>query len=416
MKAEIIAVGTEILLGQIVNSNATVVARQLAELGIESTNQQVVGDNRERLEAALQLADSRADLIVLIGGLGPTEDDLSKQVVADHVGVTLATDDVALGKLAAWAEQSQHPMTPNNRVQAMYPAGATVLPNAQGLAVGALVSANTHRYVLLPGPPKELIPMVLDHLVPALAAQLGNHGVLASRVMRFFGIGESQLVSDLADLIAGQSNPTLATYINDTEVTLRITARADSTDAAQALIAPVADAVLAKVGAYYYGDGDDNTLEAVVVAALARTKTRITAAESLTAGAFMATLGNVPGVSDWFKGGWVTYANTTKAAMLDMALATIDRDGAVSEATAAAMATHALAQGEADLAVSLTGVAGPGPSEGQPAGTVWIGLAQTDKPVRTALFHLPGYRAAVRHRAVKSALFMVLQALGGPRQ
>ncbi|WP_125709440.1 competence/damage-inducible protein A [Lacticaseibacillus porcinae] len=411
MQAEIIAVGTEILLGQIVNSNASFLAKQFADLGIDSLNQQVVGDNPERMEQALQLADSRADVVVLLGGLGPTKDDLSKQVLAKHLGVDLATDQPAHDKLAHYAEQQHHTMTPNNWVQAQYPEGSHVLANHVGLAVGAVYEAPAHRYILLPGPPKEFKPMVLDQLVPYLLKVLGGNSVLQSKVLRFFGIGESALVTELQDLIEQQTNPTIAPYIKDWEVTLRITAKADSEAAAQALIAPMQKAVLDRVGQYFYGFGDDNSLAKVAVKALADHHLTLTAAESLTAGAFQSALGDVAGVSEWFKGGFVTYSNYTKALFLGLDEATINADGAVSEPTAIAMADGALAKADADIAISFTGVAGPGPSEGQEAGTVWIGLAQPGKATTATLYHFPGARADVRGRAVKAGLFTIYQAL-----
>lgn len=411
MRAEIIAVGTEILLGQIVNSNATFLAKQFADLGVDSLNQQVVGDNPERLEAAISLAETRADLVVLLGGLGPTADDISKQILAKHLGVPLVTDEPAHAKLAAYAKQQHHTMTANNWVQAQLPQGATPLTNTVGLAVGAFITTPAHRYVLLPGPPKEFKPMVLDQLVPLLTKILGGGAVLASRVLRFFGIGESALVTKLQDLIATQTNPTIATYIKDWEVTLRITAKAATQAEAEALIAPMEASVQQRVGAYFYGYGDDNSLAQVVVAALVAHHCTLTAAESLTAGAFQAALGDVPGVSTWFKGGFVTYSNHTKATFLKLDEAKIDADGAVSEATAKAMAQGALTQAEADMAVSFTGVAGPGPDDGIEAGTVWIGLARRDQAPQATLYHLPGARADVRGRAVKTGLFTVLKAL-----
>lgn len=411
MDAEIIAVGTEILLGQIVNSNASFLAKQFADLGIESRNQQVVGDNYTRLEAAISLADSRAELVVLLGGLGPTADDISKQVLAKHLGVELAVDQPAHEKLAAYAKQQHKTMTANNWVQAQLPAGATPLTNTVGLAVGAVAEAKGHTYVLLPGPPKEFKPMVLDQLVPYLLQRLGHGAAIESRVLRFFGIGESALVTELADLIDNQTNPTIATYIKDWEVTLRITAKAATKEAAQALIKPMADKVLARVGQYFYGYGDDNSLAQEVVKALAAHHATITAAESLTAGAFQAALGAVPGVSEWFKGGFVTYSNHTKALMLGLDEAAINQAGAVSEATAKAMAQGALKQVGADIAVSFTGVAGPGPDAGIAAGTVWIGVAAKGQAPTATLHHLPGSRQDVRGRAVKAGMFAVLQAL-----
>ncbi len=411
MRAEIIAVGTEILLGQIVNSNATFLAKQFADLGIDSLNQQVVGDNPDRLEAAITLAESRAELIVLIGGLGPTADDISKQILAKHLGVPLVTDAPAHAKLAAYAAQQHHEMTANNWVQAQLPQAAKPLTNAVGLAVGALATTPAHRYVLLPGPPKEFKPMVLDQLVPELMQIVAGGAVLASRVLRFFGIGESALVTKLQTLIETQTNPTIATYIKDWEVTLRITAKAETKAAAEALITPLEAKVQASVGEYFYGYGDDNSLAQVAVAALAARHCTLTAAESLTAGAFQSALGTVPGVSEWFKGGFVTYSNHTKAAFLKLDEAKIDADGAVSEATAKAMAAGALTQADADIAVSFTGVAGPGPDAGIEAGTVWIGLAKKGQEPEARRYHFPGARADVRGRAVKAGLFTVYQAL-----
>lgn len=411
MQAEIIAVGTEILLGQIVNSNASFLAKQFADLGIDSLNQQVVGDNPERMEAALQLADSRADVVVLLGGLGPTKDDLSKQVLAKHLGVDLATDQPAHDKLAHYAEQQHHTMTANNWVQAQYPQGASVLANRVGLAVGAVFEAPAHRYILLPGPPKEFKPMVLDQLVPYLLKKLGAGSVLASKVLRFFGIGESALVTELQDLIENQTNPTIAPYIKDWEVTLRITAKAASQAEAEALIAPMETEVLRRVGQYFYGYGDDNSLAQVAVAALADRQLTVTAAESLTAGAFQAALGDVPGVSQWFKGGFVTYSNHTKAQFLGLDEGQINADGAVSQATAIAMADGARAKAQADVAIAFTGVAGPGPDGGQEAGTVWIGLSMAGHKTTATLYHFPGGRADVRGRAVKAGLFTIYQAL-----
>lgn len=411
MNAELIAVGTEILLGQITNTNGAFLANQLAELGIDSLNQQVVGDNQARLDAAITLAEQRAEIIILIGGLGPTPDDLSKQTLAAHLGVALVDDAPALAKLKAYAAQQQQPMTPNNLLQAKYPAGATVLTNKVGLAVGAASVSQGKQYILLPGPPKEFEPMVLNQLVPYLLKSLGHDATMVSRVLRFFGIGESKVTTVLADLIAGQTNPTLATYIKPYEVTLRLTAKAADETAAKELLDPLEAEIQSRLGQYFYGYGDDNSLPQAVVKALAEQHKQVTAAESLTAGAFQATLADVPGVSEWFKGGFVTYSNHTKAAFLGLDEATINRDGAVSEATAKAMATGALAKAEADLAVSFTGVAGPGPNDGQPAGTVWIGLAQRGQEAQAQLFHFPGSRAAVRGRAVKAGLFWLLKTL-----
>lgn len=411
MEAEIIAVGTEILMGQIVNTNASYMAKQLTALGITSHYQQVVGDNGERLDKVISVAEDRADLVILIGGLGPTEDDLTKQTLAQHIGKPLVVNFDAIQKLIAWGEQQQKELTPNNRVQAMLPLDAEPLKNAVGLAVGAMTTFNNTQFVLLPGPPKEFEPMVQNELVPRLAAQLHSDAIIQSRVLRFFGIGESALVTQLKDLIDNQTNPTLATYIKDYEVTLRITASAGDEAAANALLDPLEAEIMHRVGQYFYGYGDSTELVDVVVNELKRQQLHVTAAESLTAGAFQATLGDVSGVSAVFDGGFVTYAPDTKASFLKLDQATLEQQGIVSEATAKQMATGALTQTDADIAISFTGVAGPDELEGQPAGTVWIGIAMRNQEPTATLYHFPGSRHDVRYRAVKTGLFDLLKQL-----
>lgn len=411
MQAEIIAIGTEILMGQITNTNGAYMAKQLATLGIASYHQQVVGDNAKRLADAISLAEQRSDIVILIGGLGPTPDDLTKQTLAAHLNLPLVEDAGAMAKLAARVKQQQRPMTPNNRLQAMYPQGAIVLANRVGLAVGAWVEQRQHAYVLLPGPPKEFVPMVDHELLPRLAKYSGHQEVLESRVMRFFGIGESQLVTDLSDLIANQTNPTLATYIKDHEVTVRVTASGKTQAEAAAKLEPMIGIIMDREGRYFYGYGDDNSLAQELVKALAASDKQISAAESLTAGAFQAALGDVPGVSAYFKGGFVTYALATKAAFLNIDARQLSEHGVVSEFTAKAMAEHARQRAAADIAVSFTGVAGPDRLEGQPAGTVWIGLAQLGEKPIAQVYHFPGGRNDVRKRAVMTGMMMVLKRL-----
>ncbi|QVI35436.1 competence/damage-inducible protein A [Lacticaseibacillus chiayiensis] len=411
MQAEIIAVGTEILMGQITNTNGAYMAKQLAALGIASYHQQVVGDNAQRLADAISLAEKRSDIVILIGGLGPTPDDLTKQTLASHLNLPLVEDADAMAKLTARVKQQQRPMTPNNKLQAMYPQGADVLVNRVGLAVGAWIKQKQHAYVLLPGPPKEFVPMVDHELLPHLAKYSGHHEVLVSRVMRFFGIGESQLVTDLGDLIAKQTNPTLATYIKDHEVTIRVTASGKTQTDADAKLEPVIGTIMDREGRYFYGYGDDNSLVKELVKALAATDKQITAAESLTAGEFQAALGDVPGVSSYFKGGFVTYSLATKAAFLNIDARELAAHGVVSEFTAKAMAEHARQRAAADIAVSFTGVAGPDTLEGQPAGTVWIGLARLGQAPIAQVYHFPGGRNDVRKRAVMTGMMMALRSL-----
>ncbi len=408
MDAELIAVGTEMLLGDIVNTNAAYLARGLSQIGVTSHYQQVVGDNPERLDAAISVAEQRSQTIILMGGLGPTKDDLTKQVLAKHLGKQLVVDDWHQSKLVAMAKQRQHALTPNNLAQSLYPEGAQTLMNHVGLAVGALLEQGSHQYVLLPGPPREFKAMVDQELLPKLMGE--DEDVLVSRTLRFFGLGESALVTAISTIIDGQDNPTVAPYIKDFEVTLRMTARAQTTVMADKLLDGMQKQILAILHPYYYATGANKTLEETVVAALIAQNRSITAAESLTAGLFQATLGRVAGVSAVFPGGFVTYAAAAKEQLIHVPVEVVQAHGVVSAETARAMAIGAKEALNTDIGISFTGVAGPDSLEGQPAGTVWIGLA-TNQGVHAAVYHLSGTRNEVRVRAVKTALMLLLHAL-----
>ncbi len=384
MKAEIIAVGTELLLGQVVNTNATFLSEELASLGIDVFYHSVVGDNPNRLEELLTIADKRSDLIVLCGGLGPTDDDLTKQVTARHVGQELVRDEPGYHQLKAFFENSQRRMTENNLRQTLVFKDGVSLPNPNGLAIGIFYQTAATSYLLLPGPPSELQAMFLTHAKPLLLEQFPQEEVLLSRVLRYYGIGESALVTELADLIENQVNPTIAPYAKPNEVTLRLTVK--TADEAQGIkqLDALEETVQARVGAYFYGYGEQNSLAETVVDLLIEKKKTVTAAESLTAGLFQATLGGIPGVSEVFPGGFVTYSAGTKSKLLGIDSALLESYGTVSQECAEAMAVYARKQAETDYAVAFTGVAGPDELEGQPKGTVWIALA-SDKGVSSQL-------------------------------
>lgn len=412
MQAEIIAVGTEILLGQITNTNSTHIARGLAELGIDSYYQTVVGDNPRRLADVIEIAARRNDLVILAGGLGPTKDDLTKQTLAHYLNVPLVTDEAAMQKITDWFANTDKPMTANNRLQALYPQGATPLTNHNGMAVGAFYqSPDSADFLLLPGPPREMTLMFDTEAKPKLQAAYGQQAQIYSRVLRFFGIGESRLVTELQALIDDQQAVTIAPYAKTNEVTLRLSAQAATKAAAKTELDRTEAEIQARVGEYCYGYGDDNSLEAVVVHRLIEANLSITAAESLTAGEFQSTIGSVPGVSAVFPGGFVTYANAAKHQLVNVAQATIDQAGVVSEATAIAMADGAKHQLATDTALSFTGVAGPEALEGQPAGTVWIGLAYRDQPTVAYEYHFSGDRQKVRERTVMAGLDLLRRAL-----
>lgn len=412
MNAEIIAVGTELLLGQISNTNGAYLAQKLAEIGVNVYYQTVVGDNPERLEKVLSAAEKRSDVVMTIGGLGPTEDDLTKQIVAQHLGEKLVVDQAAEKKINDYAATTGRQLTENNLKQALKIDHAISLTNHNGFAVGDLyLNAQGKGYVMLPGPPSECLMMVDRELIPRLKNYGENQHVFNSRVLRFVGIGESQLVTDLADLIDHQTNPTIAPYAKMAEVTLRVTASADSESEAETLIDQTVDKILAREGRYFYGYGDDNSLASVVVNQLIDQNLSLTAAESLTAGEFQSTIGSVPGVSAVFPGGFVTYANEAKHQLLSIPNDVIESQGVVSEATAIWMAKQAKTIMHTDIAVSFTGVAGPDELEGQPAGTVWIGIAYRDREPKAYLYHFTNGRQQVRARSVLTGLDLIRQNL-----
>ena len=415
MKAEIIAVGTEILTGQIVNTNAQFLSEKLAEIGVDVYFQTAVGDNEARLLSLLEIASQRSNLVILTGGLGPTEDDLTKQTLAKFLGKDLVFDPQAQEKLDIFfAHRPDYARTPNNERQAQIVEGATPLPNETGLAVGGVSEVDGVTYVVLPGPPSELKPMVLNQLLPKLMT--GTK--LYSRVLRFFGIGESQLVTILADLIDHQTDPTLAPYAKTGEVTLRLSTKAVSQEKADQALDILENQILDRqtfegisLRDICYGYGEETSLASVVVEELKKRQKSITAAESLTAGLFQATLADFSGVSAIFNGGFVTYSLEEKSKMLDISEQELKEHGVVSEFTARKMAEQARLKTQSDYGVSLTGVAGPDSLEGHPAGTVLIGLAHA-KGTEVIKANIAGRsRADVRHIAVMHAFNLVRKAL-----
>ncbi|MEZ7620433.1 competence/damage-inducible protein A [Streptococcus sp. 27098_8_23] len=415
MKAEIIAVGTEILTGQIVNTNAQFLSEKLAEIGVDVYFQTAVGDNEARLLSLLEIASQRSNLVILTGGLGPTEDDLTKQTLAKFLGKDLVFDPQAQEKLDIFfAHRPDYARTPNNERQAQIVEGATPLPNETGLAVGGVSEVDGVTYVVLPGPPSELKPMVLNQLLPKLMT--GTK--LYSRVLRFFGIGESQLVTILADLIDHQTDPTLAPYAKTGEVTLRLSTKAVSQEKADQALDILENQILSRqtfegtsLRDICYGYGEETSLASVVVEELKKRQKSITAAESLTAGLFQATLADFSGVSAIFNGGFVTYSLEEKSKMLDISEQELKEHGVVSEFTARKMAEQARLKTQSDYGVSLTGVAGPDSLEGHPAGTVFIGLAHA-KGTEVIKANIAGRsRADVRQIAVMHAFNLVRKAL-----
>lgn len=416
MKAEIITVGTEILTGQITNTNAQFLSEEFAKLGIDVFFQTAVGDNEERLLSIIDLASKRSDLVVLCGGLGPTEDDLTKQTLAKYLGRNLVFDEQASKRLNEFfATRPQFTRTANNERQAQLIEGSTPLQNSTGLAVGGVIEVDGVTYVVLPGPPSELKPMVWDYLVPLLSS---DHKQLYSRVLRFFGIGESQLVTVLSDLIDNQTDPTIAPYAKTGEVTLRLSTKADDIESAKEKLDQLEQKILSKktlnsipLENLLYGYGDDNSMARVVFDLLKKKHKTITAAESLTAGLFQSSIADFSGFSSVFNGGFVTYSIEEKSKMLQIPLEELQEHGVVSHFTAEKMAEQSRKLTDADFGIGLTGVAGPDSLEGHPAGTVFIGIATREKVHSIRVLIGGRSRSDVRHIACLYAFNLVRQAL-----
>lgn len=412
MHAEVISVGTEILLGQITDTNSTFISQRLAELGIDVYFKTVVGDNEKRLLQALEIASGRSDMVILSGGLGPTKDDLTKQTVAKFLNCGLLTDKNALEYIEEYYRQNNRKMTDNNLLQAKYLEGSVSLPNESGMAVGSYYqNQNGPDFILLPGPPSEMRPMFDKEAMPRLKKNYAKEHLLFSRVLRFYGIGESQLVTELDDLINGQTNPTIAPYAKVGEVTLRLTAQADSKESAKEILDETEQVISKRVGQYLYGYGDDNSLPKVVVEKLKQRGLTVSASESLTGGSFQKAVTDIAGSSQIFPGGFVTYSASAKENLLDIPKEIIIENGVVSEATAKGMAERTRIKMDTDFGVSFTGVAGPDTLEGNPAGTVWIGISQRGRQTAAFEYHFYGDRDAVRVRSVLAGFDLINKKL-----
>ena len=412
MHAEVISVGTEILLGQITDTNSTFISQRLAELGIDVYFKTVVGDNEKRLLQALEIASGRSDMVILSGGLGPTKDDLTKQTVAKFLNCGLLTDKKALEYIEEYYRQNNRKMTDNNLLQAKYLEGSVSLPNESGMAVGSYYqNQNGPDFILLPGPPSEMRPMFDKEAMPRLKKNYAKEHLLSSRVLRFYGIGESQLVTELDDLINGQTNPTIAPYAKVGEVTLRLTAQADLKESAKEILDETEQVISKRVGQYLYGYGDDNSLPKVVVEKLKQRGLTVSASESLTGGSFQKAVTDIAGSSQIFPGGFVTYSASAKENLLNIPKKIIIENGVVSEATAKWMAERTRIKMDTDFGVSFTGVAGPDTLEGNPAGTVWIGISQRGRQTAAFEYHFYGDRDAVRVRSVLAGFDLINKKL-----
>ncbi|WP_298784443.1 competence/damage-inducible protein A [uncultured Marinococcus sp.] len=398
MNAEIIAVGTELLLGQIANTNGQYLSKELASLGVNVFRHTVVGDNEARMHEAVGEASERADIVILTGGLGPTQDDITKDVVADFTGRRLLVHEASAQKIRDYYDRTGRSMPASNMRQAHYAENSTVFINQNGMACGMAVEENGTHYILIPGPPREMKSMYKYDVEPYVAALAGSSRLVSSRVLRFYGIGESSLEEELQDLIEAQTNPTIAPLAGDGEVTLRLTAAAATEDEAVQMIAGVEEQVLGRVGEHFYGYDDDSVFNHTVDVLKERSQT-IASAESLTGGWFAKSIVDIPGASSVFQGSVTTYSKAAKEHILGIDRPLLDEEGAVSAACAEAMAEKVKEKFSTDVGISFTGVAGPDRDEGKEPGLVWIGVSGPHGTISKQI-HIAGTRDRVRFMAL----------------
>lgn len=410
MVVELVSVGTELLLGNIVNTNARYLSEKCAMLGLSVYYQTTVGDNEERLAEVIKTALNRSDIVILNGGLGPTEDDLTKETCAKVMGLPLVTDQHTEERLKEYYKgRKKEDLPESNWKQAVIPEGAVVFDNGNGTAPGLVVEQNGKTVILVPGPPNELYPMMEKQICPYL--QKKNEEVILSQMVKICGFGESKVEEVILDLIDKQTNPTLATYAKQGEVHLRVTARAATEEEAKKLLKPMVKEIKKRFGEAVYTTDEKETLTDVVVKLLKKHELTVTTAESCTGGLLAGTLVGVPGVSEVFREGFVTYSNKAKRKLLDVSKSTLKKYGAVSAQTAKEMAKGGVFATDADICVAITGLAGPdGATPEKPIGLVYIACYMNDK-VHVEEFRFKGDRQKIRERSVVQALDVLRRSI-----
>lgn len=383
MKAVVLTVGTEILFGQITNTNSAYISRELNNLGIDVMYHCSVGDNAGRLKEIINLAFSQCDLIITTGGLGPTQDDLTKETIAEAMGDIIVENPECLAELKKYYDKTGRNMTANNLKQAHMPSKAVVLPNDQGTAPGFALERDGKTIIALPGPPREMTRMFRLQVKPFLEKRSDSH--ILYKILRFFGIGESKLETELLPLIDNQSDPTIATYAKEGECSIRVASKAPTVEAATEAVNQTIEKIRDIVGEFIYSDDDEDLIE-VVGKKLIEKNITISSAESCTGGLFASNLTDVSGISQVFKNGFVTYSNESKIEVLGVKEETLEKFGAVSPETAAEMADGLKKKTGSDICISVTGLAGPGGGTAEtPVGLAYIGIAYGDNPVKTTV-------------------------------
>ena len=408
MNAELIAVGTEILLGDIVNTDAQLISQGLSELGINVFYQTVVGDNPARLRHVVETARDRADIIITTGGLGPTLDDLTKETLAAVFGKKLALHQPSLDRIKGFFQTIGREMTPNNEKQAWLPEGCVPLQNDWGTAPGCAFEADGTHVIMLPGPPRECEPMFKYRAMPYLYKLAG--GCIVSHNVRVFGLGESAMEDILHDMMASMHNPTIAPYAKTSECFARVTAKADTPEQAERMLVPVVERVVSMLGDSVYGV-DVDSLEQVVGDGLRARGMTLAVAESCTGGLLSKRITDLPGASDYYKGGVCSYANEVKVHVLGVSEQTLADKGAVSPEVAEQMARGVARLMGTDFGVGITGVAGPGGgTDEKPVGLVYISVCRGDA-VETRRMRSSLGRDRVRNQAASTALDLIRRML-----
>ena len=409
MIVELISVGTEILLGNIVNTNAAFLAEKCAALGLSCFYQTVVGDNEERLCQTIRTAMNRSDIIILSGGLGPTQDDLTKECVAKVLGKKLVLDEHSRQRIEDYLTVRGYNITSNNWKQAYAPEDSIIVGNENGTAPGLIVPAEGKHVLLLPGPPNELIPMFERQMMPYLNEL--EPGIISSTTVKLCGVGESQVETDILDLIEKQTNPTIAPYAKTGEVHLRITAKADDEKEAKDMIKPVIEELQKRFKNNIYTLEENVTLEKSLIDMLIEKELTIGTVESCTGGMISARLTNVPGVSAVLKNCFVTYSNKAKRKLVGVKKETLDKHGAVSKQVAKEMAKGLAEIHKTDVAIAVTGIAGPdGGSEEKPVGLVYI-ACHVCGVTTVKEYHFSGNRNKIRENTVANALILARKCI-----
>lgn len=396
-KTEIITIGTELLLGQILNTNAQWISEQLAQEGVNVYYQTVVGDNHMRVKSTFETAQSRSDLVIVSGGLGPTDDDMTREAFQALTGMDMVEDTDTMKKIQDFFIKQDKPMTPNNHRQARVFTTAHVLKNDIGMAPGMIVVHEGTTWVFVPGVPKEMKHMIQNYVTPHLLARIDHKMVIRSMVLKFIGIGESQLEHELYDMIKSQHNPTIAPLAQSDGLIIRLTAKDKTIEAAERRLEKTSQAIKERVGSYLYGM-DNDVIEEKVCQLLREQEKRVAAAESLTGGMFTQQIIGVEGATEVCPGSMITYDAKMKQDLLHISPEIINTHGVVSSECAIAMAKNVRDVFQSQLGIGFTGVAGPHSLEGEEVGTVYISIYESPDHFIVRKFKFQGNREEVRRR------------------